>query len=46
MCGIFGVFGDQNLTKSNIQKLAFHSEQRGIDSSGLCFTYKNEFRVV
>ena len=46
MCGIFGAFGNQNLTKSNIKKIALHSEQRGIDSSGLCFIDKDEFKVV
>ena len=46
MCGIFGAFGNHNLTKSNIKKIALHSEQRGIDSSGLCFIDKDEFKVV
>jgi glutamine---fructose-6-phosphate transaminase (isomerizing) len=46
MCGIFGAFADQNFTKNKIEKLALHSEQRGMDSSGLCFVENTEFKVV
>ncbi len=46
MCGIFGVFTEQRINKNKIKELAYHSEQRGIDSSGLCFIKDNFFQVV
>lgn len=46
MCGIFGAFTDQRISKNKIKKLAFHSEQRGVDSSGLCFIKNNTFQVI
>ena len=41
MCGIFGAFSNQTITKNNINQLALHAEQRGVDSSGLCFIEKS-----
>lgn len=46
MCGIFGVFADQKLNKNQIKKIALHSEQRGVDSSGLCFIKDEVFKIV
>ena len=46
MCGIFGAFTIGSINKNHIKKLATQSEQRGIDSSGLCFIQKSNFKVV
>ena len=46
MCGIFGAFTVGNINKSHIKKLAIQSEQRGIDSSGLCYIQDSNFKVV
>ena len=46
MCGIFGVFADQKLNKNQIKKIALHSEQRGVDSSGLCFIKDEVFKII
>ena len=35
MCGIFGIISDQEIDKLELSQLAYHSEQRGRDSSGL-----------
>ena len=43
MCGIFGAFTVGNINKSHIKKLAIQSEQRGIDSSGLCYIHDSNF---
>lgn len=45
MCGIFGEISDQVVNHENIKKLAMHSRQRGFDSSGLVFNYKDEFEI-
>ena len=45
MCGIFGQISKSKINKDNLIKLVKHSEQRGIDSSGLMY-YQNEvYRV-
>jgi glucosamine 6-phosphate synthetase-like amidotransferase/phosphosugar isomerase protein len=41
MCGIFGQISKKKIDKNNFNKLVKHSEQRGVDSSGL-IQYKNE----
>ncbi|MBU79193.1 MAG: glucosamine 6-phosphate synthetase [Flavobacteriales bacterium] len=46
MCGIFGAFTIRSINKNLIKKLAIHSEQRGIDSSGICFIQNSNFKVV
>lgn len=35
MCGIFGVISKKNINKVKLEKLVKHSQQRGIDSSGI-----------
>jgi len=38
MCGVFGQISSSSVDKINLSKIAQHSQQRGIDSSGLvCF---------
>ncbi len=46
MCGIFGAFTIGSINKNHIKKLAIQSEQRGIDSSGLCFIQNSNFKVI
>lgn len=46
MCGIFGAFSEKLIKKKHINTLALHSEQRGLDSSGLCFLNNNIFNIV
>ena len=46
MCGIFGAFTIGSINKNHIKKLAIQSEQRGIDSSGLCYIQDSNFKVV
>ena len=47
MCGIFGVFSlDEKVDVVKLKKLALHSEQRGKDSSGICFIDNNDFKVI
>lgn len=41
MCGIFGQISKYKINQENFDKLVKHSEQRGIDSSGLIY-YKND----
>jgi hypothetical protein len=41
MCGIFGQISKYKINKEKFNKLVKHSEQRGIDSSGLVY-YENE----
>ena len=41
MCGIFGQISKNKINQENFDKLVKHSEQRGIDSSGLIY-YKND----
>jgi glucosamine--fructose-6-phosphate aminotransferase (isomerizing) len=44
MCGIFGILSKKTIDKSKLEKLVEHSQQRGMDSSGLIYfndlTYK------
>jgi|GEM_PF-5057105 len=37
MCGIFGQISKKRINKENFKKLVKHSEQRGVDSSGLIY---------
>jgi len=41
MCGIFGQVAKMKINKSNLDNIVKHSEQRGVDSSGLIH-YENE----
>jgi hypothetical protein len=45
MCGIFGQVAKQKVHKENLYKIVRHSEQRGVDSSGL-IQYRNEFYEI
>lgn len=44
MCGIFGIISKKHVDKDDVIKLAFHSQQRGKDSSGV--VYLNNFKYV
>lgn len=45
MCGIFGVISTSKVDKSKLSKLVKHSQQRGVDSSGLIFFKHNSYQV-
>lgn len=45
MCGIFGQVSSTKVNQENIIKLAKHSEQRGMDSSGLVFYAEPSYKV-
>ena len=45
MCGIFGQITNKKINKNKIKKLAYHSAQRGIDSSGIIFENKGKYNV-
>lgn len=41
MCGIFGIISDKEISLADMKVLATHSQQRGMDSSGLFFADSN-----
>lgn len=43
MCGIFGIISAEPVSRSDLQVLAVHAEQRGKDSSGLFFYAETEY---
>jgi glucosamine--fructose-6-phosphate aminotransferase (isomerizing) len=45
MCGIFGVVSKTSINKQKFQILVKHSEQRGVDSSGLIYYQNNHYKV-
>jgi len=45
MCGIFGQIAKKKIDKDNFNKLVKHSEQRGVDSSGLIQFNDNSYRI-
>jgi len=45
MCGIFGIIANDEINKNEIDLLATHAEQRGKDSSGLCFWKNGDFHI-
>ncbi|SMO59865.1 Glutamine amidotransferase domain-containing protein [Chryseobacterium rhizoplanae] len=45
MCGIFGVVSKTHINKQKFQTLVKHSEQRGVDSSGLIYYQNNHYKV-
>lgn len=45
MCGIFGVVSKTHINKQKFQTLVKHSEQRGVDSSGLIYYQNNNYKV-
>jgi len=46
MCGIFGQISKTKINQSNFDKLVKHSEQRGIDSSGLVYFKDNKYQIA
>lgn len=45
MCGIFGQVSKTKINKRKLKKLVKHSEQRGVDSSGLLWLNGTKYRV-
>ncbi|AXX90452.1 glucosamine 6-phosphate synthetase [Arcobacter suis] len=45
MCGIFGQISNSKINKENFEKLVKHSEQRGVDSSGLIYYDNNQYKI-
>ncbi len=45
MCGIFGQVSSSKVNRSNLEKLVKHSEQRGMDSSGLVYYEDSTYKV-
>ncbi|MCT7548143.1 hypothetical protein N5U18_06585 [Aliarcobacter butzleri] len=45
MCGIFGQISNSKINKDNFEKLVKHSEQRGVDSSGLIYYDNNRYKI-
>lgn len=46
MCGIFGVISNNNgIEKTKFRRLVKHSQQRGVDSSGLVFYEANHYKI-
>lgn len=45
MCGIFGQISSGKINKENFEKLVKHSEQRGVDSSGLIYYDNNRYKI-
>lgn len=45
MCGIFGQISNKQINKQNLETLVKHSEQRGIDSSGIIYYEKARYNV-
>ena len=45
MCGIFGQISKTKINKENFDKLVKHSEQRGIDSSGLVYLQDDIYKI-
>ena len=46
MCGIFGQISKTNIDKDKFHKLVKHSEQRGIDSSGLIYLKNDHYQIA
>ena len=46
MCGIFGQISKYKINQEKLNKLVKHSEQRGIDSSGLIYLENNNYRII
>ena len=45
MCGIFGVVSKNEIDKPKFKQLVKHSQQRGVDSSGLIYHNKNSYQI-
>lgn len=46
MCGIFGQISKYKINKEKFNKLVKHSEQRGIDSSGLVYLKDEQYQIA
>jgi glutamine---fructose-6-phosphate transaminase (isomerizing) len=46
MCGIFGQISKNKINKKNFNSLVIHSEQRGVDSSGLVYFENDRYQIV
>lgn len=46
MCGIFGQISKYKINKEKFNKLVKHSEQRGIDSSGLVYLKDEQYEIT
>jgi hypothetical protein len=46
MCGIFGEISKYKINKEKFTKLVKHSEQRGIDSSGLVYYEHDKYKIA
>jgi len=45
MCGIFGQISKTKINKNNFNSLVRHSEQRGVDSSGLVYLLDDKYEI-
>jgi len=45
MCGIFGQVAKEKVNKKKLNKLVKHSEQRGVDSSGLIYYEDERYKI-
>ena len=45
MCGIFGQISQSKINRKKLDKLVKHSEQRGVDSSGLIYNNNNKYKI-
>ena len=46
MCGIFGQISKKKINRNNLNYLVKHSEQRGIDSSGLIYLKNDSYKIA
>jgi glucosamine--fructose-6-phosphate aminotransferase (isomerizing) len=45
MCGIFGFIASGSVNRNELETLAKHAEQRGKDSSGLCYWSEDSYHI-
>jgi glucosamine--fructose-6-phosphate aminotransferase (isomerizing) len=45
MCGIFGIVSTRSWSRSDLEELTTHAQQRGRDSSGLIFIADNTYNI-
>ncbi len=46
MCGIFGQISKEKINKENFDKIVNHSEQRGVDSSGILYFSDAKYKIA
>ena len=46
MCGIFGQISKKHVNREKLYKVVKHSEQRGVDSSGLIYYKDNSYKIA